>query len=170
MYRAFLIFFLSIVALASTVAAQDATRPDETATLKQRLIELENKQTQLRLRLEELDEALKPESIERALAGIGSTRPEELREHRRKMLTIERNGLQTQLNLIEESRARTESAIAAAESATYLKYAQTLPTPSMQLTMVPNMQSVRSLLHVIFLSVAVLIFVFAGMVSILSRR
>jgi len=45
---------------------------------------------------------VKPESIERDLAGIGSVHPEELREHRRKLLTIERNGLQTQLDLLEE--------------------------------------------------------------------
>ena len=104
--------------LASTVSAQQRAGREVTAsTLKQQLLDLESKETRLRMRLEELDEQLKPESIERELAGIGSTRPEELREHRRKLLTIERNGLQTQLDLLEEERARIEAAIAAAETA-----------------------------------------------------
>ena len=72
---------------------------------------------------------MKPESIERELAGIGSVHPEELREHRRKLLTIERNGLQAQLDLLEEDRARIEAAIATAEAAEYLKYVQPSPGP-----------------------------------------
>lgn len=116
--------------LGWTVAAQPRTDRDVTAsTLKQELLDLESKETRLRMRLEELDEQLKPESIERELAGIGSTRPEELREHRRKLLTIERNGLQKQFDLIEEERARIEAAIAAAGTATSLEYAQPSPSP-----------------------------------------
>ena len=170
MYRTTMILVLSIVALALPVAAQDATKSDDTARLRQQLIEFENKETQLRLRLEELDEALKPESIESALAGIGSTRPEELREHRRKMLTLERNGVETQLKLIEESRARTEAAIAAAESSAYLKYLQPSPTPSLQLAMSSNAEAGRTILRTVFLAFSALIFVFAGWVSIMSWR
>ncbi|SRR5216683_823505 len=128
------IAFISIVFLFAfgwTVAAQDvSSRQDATASLKQQLMDVKLKETQLRMCLEELDEALKPENIERALAWIGSTRPEELREHRRKLLTIERNGLQEQLDLLEESRSRIESAIAAAETAAYLKCAQPSETPT----------------------------------------
>jgi hypothetical protein len=117
--------------LTSTVAAQQGTGRDGTAsTLKQELLDLESKETQLRMRLEEIDEQLKPESIERELAGIGSTHPEELREHRRKLLTIERNGLKTQLDLLVEQRARTEAAIAEAESTTNSSDAQPSPAPS----------------------------------------
>jgi hypothetical protein len=116
--------------LASTVAAQQRTGREITdSTLKQQLLDLESKETRLRMRLEELNERLKPESIERELAGIGSVHPEELREHRRKLLTIERNGLQTQLDLLEEDRARIEAAIAAAGTAASLEYAQPSPSP-----------------------------------------
>ena len=116
--------------LASTVAAQSRIGREITAsTLKQQLLDLESKETRLRMRLEELDEELKPESIERELAGIGSLHPEELRAHRRKLLTIERNGLQTQLDLLKEERARIEVAIAAAETAASLEYAQPSPSP-----------------------------------------
>ena len=113
-----------------TVAAQERTdREASVSTLKQQLLDLEAKETQLRMRLEELNEQLKPESIERELAGIGSVHPEELREHRRKLLTIERNGLQTQLDLLEEDRARIEAAIATAEMASSLEYAQPPASP-----------------------------------------
>ena len=115
--------------LASTVVAQ--TRPGReisASTLKQQLLDLESKEIRLRMRLEEIDEQLKPESIERELAGIGSVHPEELREHRRKLLTIERNGLQTQLDLLEEDRAQIEAAIAAGTAAS-LEFAQPSPGP-----------------------------------------
>src|SRR6185295_18397416 len=109
--------------VAWTVAAQQRTGGKATASmLTQQLLDLESKETRIRMRLEELDEELKPESIERELAGIGSTHPEELREHRRKLLTIERNGLQTQLDLLEEDRARIEAAIATAGTAATLEY------------------------------------------------
>ena len=103
--------------LVGTVAAQRGTGNEVSASaLKQQLLEIESKETQIRLRLEELDEQLKPESIERELAGIGSLHPEELRAHRRKLLKIERKGLQTQLDLLEEERARVEAAITTAEA------------------------------------------------------
>lgn len=113
--------------LAWTVAAQQRPgREGTAATLKQQLLDLESKETRLRMRLEEIDEQLTPESIERELAGIGSVHPEELREHRRKLLTIERNGLQKQLDLLEEDRARIEAAIADAGN---LEYAPPPPGP-----------------------------------------
>lgn len=129
--RTTVISFLLMLGLALTLAAQYARVKEESITsLKQQLTEVESKETQLRLRLEELEEQLKPECIKRALAGIGSTHPEELRERRRKLLTIERNGLQAQLDLLEESRSQIEAAITAVEAATYLKYAQPSQIPS----------------------------------------
>ena len=116
--------------LAGTVTAQQRTgREFSASTLKQQLLDLEAKETRIRMRLEELNELLEPESIERELAGIGSTHPEELREHRRKLLTIERNGLQTQLDLLEEDRAQIEAAIARAGTAASLENAQPSPSP-----------------------------------------
>ncbi|HWP54049.1 MAG TPA: hypothetical protein VN476_07915 [Pyrinomonadaceae bacterium] len=119
-----------IAGLASTGMAQQPGSPQPSAAvLKQQLLDIELKETSLRIRLEEIDEQLKPESIERELAGVGSVHPEELREHRRKLLTIERNGLRTQLDLLEEQRARIAAEIAEAETATNLRYAQPSPTP-----------------------------------------
>jgi hypothetical protein len=125
-----LVSILIAFGTAGTVAAQRGTGSDVSASaLKQQLLEIESKETRIRTRLEELDEQLKPESIERELAGIGSVHPEELRAHRRKLLTIERNGLQAQLDLLEEDRTRIEAALAAAEAAAYLKYVQPYPGP-----------------------------------------
>ena len=120
-----------VFAFAFIVTAQETSSPDDTiANLKQQLADIEWTRTELRIRLEELDEELKPANIEIAVAGIGSTHPEVLREHRRKLLTIERDGVQTQLDLLEEKRERINAAIAAAEVAAYLKYAVPSPTPS----------------------------------------
>ena len=122
-----LVSIVTAFGLASTVAAQPPRdRADTAYLLKQQLLDIESKETRLRIRLEEIGQQLKPESIERELAGIGSTRPEELREHRRKLLTIERNGLQTQLDLLEEERARIEASIAATAS---VEYVQPSPSP-----------------------------------------
>jgi hypothetical protein len=105
-----------VFAFAFIVTAQETSSSDDTiANLKQQLMELEWIKTESRIRLEELDEELKPENIERAVAGTGSTHPEELREYRRRVLTNERDGIQRQLDLLEEKRAQTNAAIAAAE-------------------------------------------------------
>ncbi len=126
-----IISIVLVFAFAFIVTAQETNSTDDKiANLKQQVMESESIETEARIRLEELDEQLKPENIERAVAGIGSTHPEELREYRRKVLTIERDEMHTQLDLLEENRARIKAAIAAAEYVAYLKYALPSPTPS----------------------------------------
>lgn len=118
--RKSLVLALVAVTWAFTIVAQERTGAAETASkLRQQLIELQSQETELRSRLQQLDTDLKPENIERALAGIGSTKPEELREHRRRQLTIERNGVLAQLKTLEESKSRLESAIATADTQAY---------------------------------------------------
>jgi hypothetical protein len=163
--------------LGWTVAAQQRTGCEVTAsTLKQQLLDLESKEIRLRMRLEELDEQLKPESIERELAGIGSVHPEELREHRRKLLTIERNGLQTQLDLLQEDRARIEAAIASAGTAANLEYAQPSPSPLVVLAPakpITEMISLRDLriaelpLQKLYFAVAMFILLGSGVILLL---
>jgi hypothetical protein len=107
-----LVSIVIALGLAWTAAAQQRTGCEVSAsTLKQQLLELKSKETRLRMRLEELNEQLKPASIERDLAGIGSVHPEELREHRRKLLTIERNGLQAQIRAFYILSNRVQSLI-----------------------------------------------------------
>jgi len=62
-------------------------------------------------------EYLKPENIEKGLAGIGSTRPEELREQRRRQLEIEKKSVQTRLDQLATSRNRLETGIVQADAA-----------------------------------------------------
>ena len=83
--------------LNASVAAQSNSAAQSLVELRARLAEVENKEKELNARARQLDEDLKPENIERSLAGIGSTKPEELREHRRRQLTIERDGVRAQL-------------------------------------------------------------------------
>ena len=113
----------------SQLAAQEATVRLE--RLRQELTEVQLKETELRARLAELNEAIKPENIERSLAGVGSTRPEELREHRRKTLTIEKDSVAKQLQRYEERRMTLEAAIATAENEAYHRSAQ--PSSSTQM-------------------------------------
>lgn len=106
-----------------------AQEPPQTAAeslekLRLQLLEVQTKEEALRVRAQQLEEAAKPENIERSLAGVGSTKPEELRESRRRQLTIEKDGVLAQLKLLEASRQRLETAIANAEGLAYQESAR----------------------------------------------
>jgi len=138
---------LFTLVFASGTLAQQSTSAAETASkLRQQLVEVQAKEAELRTRLQQLEEALKPENIERALAGIGSTKPEELREHRRRQLTIEKNGVLAQLQTLEASRSRLESAIATADSQAYQQSAQPSTPVSNQMLMTQPVVGSRWLL------------------------
>ena len=109
-----------VAAISTVVVAQDASSAAQSLeTLRTQLRNAQAKEAELQTRQHQLDEDLKPENIERSLAGVGSTRPEELRESRRRQLTIERDGVRAQLNLITTSRERLESVIQTAEGQAY---------------------------------------------------
>ena len=113
---------LSSLILVSTpsVWAQNTNDAAEKAdNLRLQLLDVQTKEAVLHERVRQVDEDLKPENIERSLAGIGSTRPEELRERRRRQLQIERDSLLIQLGHLAKSRASLESAIATAEADAY---------------------------------------------------
>ncbi|MDX6303956.1 MAG: hypothetical protein QOI77_925 [Blastocatellia bacterium] len=104
--------------LTAPVFAQQSA-PQRAANLRAQLAETEARQAELELRRQQLDDDLKPENIERALAGIGSTHPEDLREQRRRQLETEKKGVESQLETLAASRARLESAIASADAISY---------------------------------------------------
>src|SRR5678810_479857 len=118
-----LLLVFSAAAYAQESAAESADK------LKMQLLEVQGQEEALRARLGDLNEAVKPENIERSLAGVGSTRPEELREARRRQLTIQRDGLVTQLQTLETERQRLEAALANAETLAYHESAR--PTQMM---------------------------------------
>src|SRR6184192_1303111 len=98
--------------------AQGGTQ-ERAATLRAQLAEVQAQQTELQTRLGQIDEDIKPENIERSLAGVGSTHPEDLREARRRQLEIQRKGIQSQLDNLATTRARLEAAIATADAQGY---------------------------------------------------
>jgi IS5 family transposase len=132
-----LILFVALVPMliADAAAQSNSGAAQSVAELRARLADVEAKENELQARVRQLDEALKPENIERSLAGIGSTKPEELREHRRRQLTIERDGVRAQLNLLATSRERLQAAIRTAEGTAYQQSAEGVAT-SQEQTMV----------------------------------
>ena len=81
---------------------------------------------------------MKPENIERSLAGIGSTRPEDLRELRRRQLTIDKDSVSAQLKLLARSRERLESVLRTAETRAYQQSAQEVTGATNQTLMAQN--------------------------------
>ena len=128
-----LVLLFLLVFAASAYAQETAPSAAESVeNLKSHLLDVKAKEDDLRLHLAELDESIKPENIERSLAGVGSTRPEELREARRRQLAIQRDGVLAQLQTLEASRARLEAALANAEALAYHESAR--PTQMMAAT------------------------------------
>jgi hypothetical protein len=112
---------LLVLIFGATAYAQEApsSAKESVEKLRAQLLEVQANEQGLRERDQQLEESLKPENIERSLAGVGSTKPEELREARRRQLTIERDGVQAQLKLLETSRQHLETSIANAEARAY---------------------------------------------------
>ena len=124
-FKAGLALLFSLWLLSVNAYAQEGESPAETADrLKLELIEVQAQEESLRGRVQDLDEGLKPENIERSLAGVGSTRPEELREARRRQLTIEKNGVLAQLKVLESTHQRLQTAISNAETLAYQQSAR----------------------------------------------
>ena len=106
-------------ALPSATARIQTSAQEKAASLRAQLSEVETRQAELQTRLQNLDEQLKPENIEKSLAGVGSLHPEDLRAQRRRQLEIERNGVQKQLDLLYTSHSRLETALAQADADAY---------------------------------------------------
>lgn len=84
--------------------------------LRKQLLELTEKETALRSRLVQIDEDMRPESIERVTGLNGSTRTPELRETRRRVLEIERRGYDSLLAQTSQSRVRLEDDVKQADA------------------------------------------------------
>lgn len=93
------------------------TRAEQRAeALRKELLERIERETSLRSRLVQLEEEMRPESIERALNPIGSTRSVELRDVRRRVLENERRGVESLLSQTVQSRLRLEDDVKQADS------------------------------------------------------
>ena len=118
---------LAALVLLCPLQSRAQNKPSAAETvenLKLQLLDVQAREDDLKLRVQQLDENLKPENIERALAGVGSTRPEELREQRRRQLTAEKTGVVAQLEELAALRSRLEAALAAGEVEAYQQSAK----------------------------------------------
>lgn len=131
MFRSVFSILFLVLAFSTNAIAQTQSAAESLEKLRAQLLEVQEKEEGLKSRLQQLEESLKPENIERSLAGVGSTKPEELRESRRRQLTIERDSVLAQLKIIETSRQRLETAISNAEALAYQQSAR--PTPESQM-------------------------------------
>lgn len=108
---------LLILLAAQVCAAQDiATIEQRVEALRQQLQDVTDRQAQLQAREQELDEALRPENIEKSVAGIGTTDASALRDRRREQLEREKAVVVEQLRSLDASRTRLEAAISTAEA------------------------------------------------------
>jgi membrane protein involved in colicin uptake len=106
-----------VVVAFVTVPAQDAATVKQRAeALRAQLRDVTDKQAQLQAREQQLDEDLKPENIERRLAGVGTTDATALRDRRRQQLEREKAAVEEQLQSLATSRSQLEASIASAEA------------------------------------------------------
>ena len=100
----------------SLVDLERLSRAEQRASsLRTELRDVQAKESDLQARAEDLEYALKPENIERSIAGYGTTHPEELREQRRHQLESENERVRKQLAQLGASRTQLEQAIASAD-------------------------------------------------------
>lgn len=86
-------------------------------SLRAQLINLQMREIELQARIDELDYQMRPESIQQALAFVGSVRPmDELRANLRARLEKEKARTNAQLELLASTRAKLEAAIRDAEA------------------------------------------------------
>jgi hypothetical protein len=84
--------------------------------MRRQLLDLTEKETAYRTRMMQLDDDMRPESIDRSLSGVGTTRTPELRDLRRRQLDNERRGVELLLNQTSASRARLEDDVKQADA------------------------------------------------------
>ncbi len=81
------------------------------ATLQKLKIELAEKQSSVRLQVSDIEEQLRPETIDRSVAFRGTTKTEELRESRRQALNKEKTELNALIFGIQNSLNETDNEI-----------------------------------------------------------
>jgi chromosome segregation ATPase len=83
--------------------------------LRTELRDVQSKKADLEAHREQLESDLKPENIERSVAGYGSTRPEDLRAQRKKQLENDRTRTLQQIDQLTASESRIQQAIATSD-------------------------------------------------------
>lgn len=84
--------------------------------LRKQLFEMIEKENSLLGRIDQIDNDLRPEAIERQLSSVGSLRPEELRAQRKRSLELEKQNLQTLLTEVQKNRTNLEQNLLRSDS------------------------------------------------------
>jgi len=119
-----LLLLAALVLITAEVSGQDNDAAATVSNLKAQLSEVQYRQAESQIRLEQLENDLKPENLARHFNGFGSSRPEELRETRRRQLQLEKDHVVLQLEQLAADRTRLTAAIADAEARAYHQSAQ----------------------------------------------
>jgi exonuclease VII large subunit len=83
--------------------------------LRRQLIDLIEKETSYKSRLTQIDEDMRPENVDRSMAGIGGTRTSEMRDTRSRVLQNEKRGIESVLAVTVASRIRLEEDVRQAD-------------------------------------------------------
>jgi hypothetical protein len=85
------------------------TRAEQRAeTLRKQLFDMIERESQIKTKLDQIENDIRPEVLERSVAFAGSLRPEELRDMRRKNLDTEKRNLQNLLSEIQRTKSSLE--------------------------------------------------------------
>jgi hypothetical protein len=103
--------------LATTIQEQLEKEEQRGEALQLHLLEIAEKEAPLQARMDQINQQLRPETIERTMAGVGSVHPEDAREEVRKRLNGERMRLQSQLDLLRQDRVRTQAMLITTDAA-----------------------------------------------------
>lgn len=85
-------------------------------SLRKQLFDMVEKESAMRAKLDQIENDIRPEVIERQVAFAGTLRPEELREMKRKNLDIERKNIQAILAQLQTTRANIEASVQRADA------------------------------------------------------
>ena len=84
--------------------------------LRKQLFEMIEKESTMRSHIDQIDNEMRPEVLERTFATVGSLRPEELRAAKRRSLELEKRSKETLLAEVQRNRANIEQSLQRADA------------------------------------------------------
>jgi len=84
-------------------------------TLRKQLFDMIERESQIKTKLDQIENDIRPEMIERSVSFAGSLRPEELRDQRRKSLDIDKRNLKNLVTEIQNTKSNLELNLQKAE-------------------------------------------------------
>jgi hypothetical protein len=103
--------------LVTTIQEQLEKEEQRGEALQLHLLEIAEKEAPLQSRMDQINQQLRPENVDRTMAGVGSVHPEDVRDELKKRLVSERIRLQSQLDLFRQDRIRTQASLATTDAA-----------------------------------------------------